>query len=497
MSLGKQAVQGAFWSYAGFLASKGILFLATLLLARLLSPADFGLVGMALLVITAFDILRDFGIGSALIQRTRDEAAAANMAFVLSTGIGVVLFAANWVLAPLATQFFQTSSPQEGELLTWLVRVLGFSLLFSSLGSTQDALLQKQLDYRSRVLPEVGRTGIKGLISVGLALTGWGVWSLVLGQVVGEACATGLLWMVSRWRPSFRLDFALLRPITSYGTQIMLVGGLGWLVSDVDYLIIGRLLGDVSLGIYTLAFRIPELIVKNLAQAVSTVAFPVAVKLQEDRAALREAYLDLQHYMLLILAPLGLGLCAVTPALMRLLFGAKWEAAIPVMQLLSVYMVMGGIGHWPGVVYKAVGRPDILSRLAVLRLIMLVPVLWWAASAYGIIGVGWGQVIVRVAGIIIEMAVVARFINVKVTTNLRRIWPPIAASLVMVVAVRAVFLLDPAESSALFLALSIVVGGLTYLAAAWLLDRRGVNALLATALGMLRRRPAAAIVPEA
>ena len=135
--------------------------------------------------------------------------------------------------------------------------------------------------------------------------------------------------LVSRWRPTLHFDMKLLRPITAYGSQIMLVGALGWLVSDVDYLIIGRLLGDIALGIYTLAFRIPELIVRNLAQSVSTVAFPVTVRLQSDRPALRDAYLKMQHYMLLILAPLGLGLCAVTPALIHILFPASGTRLFP------------------------------------------------------------------------------------------------------------------------------------------------------------------------
>ena len=202
MSLGKQAVQGAIWNYTAFLASKGILVVVTLLLARLLSPAEFGLVSMALLVITAFDILRDFGIGSAVIQRQRDGDAAANLAFALSSCMGVTLFTLNWLLAPVTTRFFQANSPQQGELLIWLVRVLGLSLLFVSLGSTQDVLLQKGLQYRKRMVPEVGRTFTKGLLSVVLALTGAGAWSLVLGQVVGDGCATALLWLISRWRPS-------------------------------------------------------------------------------------------------------------------------------------------------------------------------------------------------------------------------------------------------------------------------------------------------------
>jgi PST family polysaccharide transporter len=496
-SLGKQVVQGAMWNYGGFLVSKGLLFVATLILARILSPSEFGLVGMALLVITALDILRDFGIGASLIYRQRDGQAAANLAFLLSAVIGVMLFVGNWLLAPFVTVFFKTNGPEETATVTGLVQVLGFSLLFAGLGSTQDALLQKAIDYRRRMIPEVGRTLIKGVLQVALALAGFGVWSLVWGQVIGEACATILLWTVSSWRPTRLLDRTLLRPMVNYGTQIMMVGGLGWLVADIDYLIIGRFLGDAALGLYTLAFRIPELIIRNLAQAVSNVAFPVAARFQEDKAAMRHAYLTMQHYMLAILAPLGFGLFAVTPSLIHILFQDKWEPAIPVMELLSIYMVLSGISHWPGVVYKAVGRPDILNRLSFLKLVLLAPTLWWAATTYGIVGVGWGQVAVRVVVILIDMWTVSRFVQISMRANLQAIWPPLAASAIMAAAVRLVFLLDPRESSIPLLAVAIITGGAVYAGALWLLDRPTVSALLDLARGLVARRRRIAPAPDA
>jgi PST family polysaccharide transporter len=496
-SLGQQVVQGAMWNYGGFLVSKGLLFVATLILARILSPSEFGLVGMALLVITALDILRDFGIGASLIYRQRDGQAAANLAFLLSAVIGVMLFVGNWLLAPFVTVFFKTNGPEETATVTGLVQVLGFSLLFAGLGSTQDALLQKAIDYRRRMIPEVGRTLIKGVLQVALALAGFGVWSLVWGQVIGEACATILLWTVSSWRPTRLLDRTLLRPMVNYGTQIMMVGGLGWLVADIDYLIIGRFLGDAALGLYTLAFRIPELIIRNLAQAVSNVAFPVAARFQEDKAAMRHAYLTMQHYMLAILAPLGFGLFAVTPSLIHILFQDKWEPAIPVMELLSIYMVLSGISHWPGVVYKAVGRPDILNRLSFLKLVLLAPTLWWAATTYGIVGVGWGQVAVRVVVILIDMWTVSRFVQISMRANLQAIWPPLAASAIMAAAVRLVFLLDPRESSIPLLAVAIITGGAVYAGALWLLDRPTVSALLDLARGLVARRRRIAPAPDA
>lgn len=496
MSLGKQAAQGAAWNYAAFLLSKGLLFVATLILARLLTPEEFGLVGMALLVITVLEIFRDFGIGSALIYRQGEgegeREAAANMAFWLSAGIGVVLFALNWLCAPVVVGFFKTGDAAQSEQVATLLRVLGFSLLFASLGSTHDALLQKEINYRRRMIPEVGRTLVKGVLSVVFALMGWGVWSLVIGQVVGEGLATLLLWATSQWRPSRVLDRNMLKPMAGYGSQIMMSNGLGTMVSDVDYFIIARLLGEGALGLYTLAFRIPEMIVSNLARAVSAVAFPVAARLQADLAAMRDAYLRMQHYMLLILAPLGFGLAAATPTIMHTLFQARWDPAIPVMQLLSVYMVLGAVNHWPGVVYKAVGRPGILNTLSFVKLALLVPVLWVGAANWGIEGVAWGQVVVQTVGIAIDMAVIARFVQISVVANLRAIWPPFGAAVVMALAMFGVLLLDPTLTSIPVLALAVLVGAAVYAGMVWLLDRDAVRGLVTLGTGVFRRRASVA-----
>jgi PST family polysaccharide transporter len=490
MSLGKQATSGAIWNYLAFVVSKSFLLVATLILARLLTQDQIGLMSMALLVILVFDLMRDFGSGPALIYRQKDGQAAAQVAFVISASLGVGLFLLNWLLAPLVVGFFDKAS--DPALLTQILQVLGFSLLFTSLGSTQDALLQKDINYRRRMIPEVGRTLVKGGLQVGLALTGFGVWSLVIGQVAGEAAGTILLWIVGRWRPTLHLDRTLFRPMIRYGAQVMMVDALGTAVSNVDYIIIGRLLGEAPLALYTYAFRIPELTIKNMAQAVSNAAFPVAARLQDDLAALRSAYLRMQHYMLVILAPLGLGLFAVTPGLIHFLMAPQWWPLIPSMMLLCIYMVLGGINHWPGVIYKAVGRPDILNALSFFKLAMLIPALWWGAASGGIEGVAWGQVIVRTIGILVDMWVVSRFVHVPVMDNLRVIWPPIAASVIMALAVRGVFMaLDPPETNIFILALAVVVGAGVYAAAIWLLDRGTVGVLLDLARGLIRRpRPA-------
>lgn len=488
MSLGKQAAAGAAWNYGAFLVSKGLLFVATLVLARLLSPAEFGLVGMALLVITLLDILRDFGIGSALIYKQDGGDAAANLSFFMSAALGVLLFAGNFLIAPLAAGFFKTSGAGETAVVSSLLQVLGLSLLFSSLGSTHDALLQKSIDYRKRMIPEVGRTLIKGGLQVGLAFAGFGVWSLVIGQVVGEACATVLLWVVMPWPPKLAFERSLVKPMLGYGTQLTMVGGLGTLLADVDYIVIGGMLGEVALGIYTLAFRIPELLIKNLAQAVSTVAFPVAARLQSDMMALRSAYLKMQRYMLAILAPMGFGLYAITPALVHILFGDKWNDTIPVMQVLSIYMLLGGINHWPGVVYKAVGRPGILNVLSLVKLVMLVPALWFGAANFGIMGVAWGQLIVRVVGIVIDMRVVSEFVKVGVWENVRALLPSLISSALMAATLQALFVAAGGVPGVGALVLCIAAGAAQYMALLWVLDPEAVDSLMSLARGFIPGR---------
>jgi PST family polysaccharide transporter len=493
MSLGRQAASGAAWNYAAFLLSKGLLFVATLILARLLSPAEFGLVGMALLVIGLLDILRDFGIGSALIYRQDGGQGVANLAFFLSVSIGIVLFAANWALAPLAAGFFKTASPADTGIVTSLLQTLGFSLLFSSLGSTHDALLQKSIDYRKRMIPEVGRTLIKGVLQVVLVLLGFGVWGLVIGQVVGEAFATLLLWVAMPWRPSLHIERKYFAPILNYGVQLTVVGGLGTLLADVDYLIIGGMLGEIALGYYTLAFRIPELLIKNLAQAVSTVAFPVAARLQSDLPALREAYLKMQRYMLAILAPIGAGLYALTPPLIHLLFQARWDPIIPVMQILSIYMLLGGVNHWPGVVYKALGRPGILNVLSLVKLVLLVPTLWWCAANYGIVGVAWGQLAVRLVGIVIDMRVVSNFVSVSVWANVRALLPSLAASALMAATLQLLLNSASGQPGIPILIVLVVAGAAEYAGLLWLLDSEAVKALFALARTFIPRRSLPAV----
>ena len=357
IGLGRKIMRGTALSYGAFLAAKVIALLSTLILVHVLAPRDFGLVGYALVVLGLLDVVKDLGITTALIYRQDIPDEEAGEAFVLAVVMGLVLFGACWLLAPIAADFFHDP---RAVLVT---RVLGLTLVLDALGGVHAALLQKHLRFGRLVIPDLVLGLTKGSVAVLTALQGAGYWSLVWGQLAGTALWTLSNWRLYRWWPRLRLQWASARRLLGYGLHILLVDLLGAVILTVDNLIVGRLLGARALGLYAVAFTIPQLVTISLAVAVSTAVFPAFAMLQRDRGTLERHYLAVQHYTALVLVPVGLGLCAVAPALVHSLFRRTWWPMIPVMQLLAIFATVQALAWSAGTTFKAVGRPDILWKL--------------------------------------------------------------------------------------------------------------------------------------
>lgn len=485
-SVMKATVSGTFWNYGIFAASKGLVFISTIILARILAPDDFGLLALGLLAINYLDTLSDFGVGAALVYRQEDPAKSANVAFTLSVVTGLLLTAAAIVLAPLAGEFFR--EPR----VVPIIRVLSLSFLISAFGSIQQWRIRKEMDFQRRVLPEVGRTFLKGGISVLFALLGFGVWSLVWGQLAGVLGGTILYWWVSPRGLRFDFDRKISRQLLGYGSQMILVGLLGMLHNNADYLIIGRRMSSADLGFYTIAFRIPELIIMNLCFIVSQALFPAYAKLQDNPAALRSGFLSSLSYVSLLTVPIGVGLYLVSPEFILLFYTDRWAPAIPVMQLLSLYALIYSLSFNSGDVYKATGRPAILNQLAVVKLAITLPVLWIAAG-HGILYVALGQALVTLLLTFVRLGVASRIIAVRPWEIWQALRPALVGGAVMLGGTLLLrFPLDSLQQGAPLTALPpvarllllMVVASLLYVATLWLIQRP----LLLKGLALLRGR---------
>lgn len=437
--LAKATLRGAFWGYASNYSGKLLVFISTAILARLLLKEDFGVAGYALVVIGLLEVLEGLGIGPAIIYHQTDPKKL-DTAFWMGLAVGFTLFVLTWfVAAPLAGIFFQDARAVP------ITRVLGFEFIIGAFALVHAATLTKKLAFGRKFVPEMSRSASKGIASIALALMGFGAWSLILGHLVGVLVQTVAYWLVVPWRPAFHFQQKVARTFLSYGASVAAIDVLGILMLNMDYLVIGRFMGAAALGVYTLAFRVPELLVKQFCNIVGNVTFPVYAQMRDDPQALKRGFLMTTRYLTMITIPMGLGLALVAGPFVLTVFTDKWAEAIPVMAAISIYTLLRSLVFNAGSVYKATGQPGLLSKLNFIQAIVTVPALWWVAVTYGtILAVAWMQVLLALLSGIAKMAMAARLVNVPLHDLARIFYPSLAAGGLMAVAVlgTALFLTD-------------------------------------------------------
>ncbi len=456
---------GTFWSYASFYSGKLMVFISTVILARLLSEEDFGVAGYALVIISFLQVMSDLGTGQAVIYY-RDDPDAPDTGFWLSLGLGTLLFLLTWVGAPLVGLFFHDPRAVP------VTRFLGLVFPITAIGNTHDVLLRRELSFGRKFIPDFARAFSKGIISIVLAGLGLGAWSLIFGQISGRVAGTVTLWRTYSWRPRRRFNRRLARALLSYGVNIVLVSGLGMVIANADYLLIGRYMGAAALGVYTLAFRIPDLVVMQFCYIIGRVIFPVYATLREDPAALRKGFLNTARYVSLVTVPLGLGMALVARPLVLTFFTGKWEAAIEPMRAIAIYALTLSLAYNVGDVYKAQGRPQILTYISLGRLAVLLPALWWAVTRLQtIVAVGWVHAAIAFVTGLLELYLASRLMTTPFREIVKALSPALSAGMVMTLVVGVSLTLSAAAASWMQLSIAVSGGALTYLGFLWVVQR--------------------------
>ena len=469
-SFARSAIHGTAWRYLAFFSGKLMLFISTVVLARLLSKDDFGVVGFAVTTIGFLDVMSDLGVAPALIYHPEDENTSVT-AFWLGIVIGIALFIITWFAAPLVGLFFQDPRAIP------VTRVLALSYPINALGNTHEAVLQKKLAFGRTFLPDLVQAMTKGLGSIVLAFLSFGAWSLIGGQLGGMAVGAVIFWVVTRWRPAFSFDPKIARSLLSYGIKIVGVDLLGILLLNLDYLLVGRYLGAENLGVYTLAFRMPDLLILQFARILSVVIFPIYTRMRDVPGSLTKGFSMTTRYVSLITVPLGIGLALVAHPFVIVFFTEKWEAAVPVVRAIAIYAMLLSLAYNAGSVYKAEGRPQVLTMLGLMRLAMLLPALFWAAAvAHSIVAVGWVQALVALIGGAINLYIAARLIKLPLAKIFSALRPALIASVFMACSVLLILFFTEDAHAKVQLALSVLAGGLTYVAALWVFQRDVVQA---------------------
>jgi PST family polysaccharide transporter len=450
-STGRQAA----WNYLVFGLSKSSTLIMTIVAARLLDPADFGLFALALLVVNLFDYMKDLGVGAALVQSPRNWDRLAPTGLTLSVIFGAIAGAALAVAAPLGAALLHRPE------LTPLIRVLAIGLAISALSAIPAARLRRDLDFRQRIWPEFLGATMKSVLTIALAATGFGVWSLVYGQLAGTVVMSILYWWVARTPLKFGFDAAEARDLIRFGAALTGVALLTFAISNVDYLSIGVRLGDSQLGLYTLAYRIPELLVLNLCIVISEVLFSALSRLQHARDRLAEHYLEVMTAAMALSAPISVALAAAAPAVIQTLYGSQYSGAAPVLVVLSIYTLVFSVSWHAGDVFKAIGRPWLLIATGTGRLLLMTGPIWWAAG-HSIVLVALMLLLVELVPFVGNILLVRSVAGIALGSLWNAVLRPIPAAIGMGVVMLGLTQLTQALPAPVVLICAVAAGLLTY-----------------------------------
>ena len=467
MTFKQQVASSAAWVGLSTVVVKVLSFIAiTLVLARVLEPSDFGLVGIAWLAINAFDFLREMGISSALIYRQDDDdGVAADVAFIALIISSIVIYIVIFLISPLIELFFR-----DAHGLTPVLRVLGLIMIINGISQTPYTLLAKNLQFRNKAIPEIIAGVTNSVIAIVLALRGFGVWALVIGYLVGGVMRTSLVWFFTSWRPKPRFDRQVWREMIDYGRHIVGSRFMIFGITNLDDALIGRMLGATSLGFYTFAYRLSNVPATHVTRLVNSVMFPAYSKIQEDHKRVRRIFFDTIQAVGLISIPLALGTMVLGPNFVHNYYQGKWDASILAMQWLVIYGLARSIAANMGNIYRSLGKPQWLTYLATWRLItmgvLLVPAIWWR----GIIGVSILSAVVAVVDFAIAAWMVNRLLGGGYRPYFRRLGPIFLISGISVTIAFLTMKIAPAPYPTIPFLVASIVMVLIYAVLSWFFE---------------------------
>lgn len=405
-NIGTRAIKGAKWVTLSSGVSKCFQLIVTIVLARLLTPQDFGLIALASIAISVITLFQNLGMTHALIQRRDRTEEAANIVFFTGLLLGITLYTFLFFFAPSIATFF------ENEKVTPVLRVMSLSFIILSFGSVQNALLTKELYFKRLFYLNIATTIVSGLISILLAFYDFGVWSLVYGSLSGSFINIIIFWIIHPWRPAWEYDLKLARKMIGFGGIVSLHELIVWANYNIDNLIVGKWLGTATLGIYQVGTNIAKWPSANITGSLTNVIYPTFSILQEDLEELKRICLKVLKHISLITFPVGIGIAVTAPQLVPVLLGEKWIAAIPVIQILSVTGILASVGRVIPQLCRAIGRPDIFFKFAFVRLIIGIPV-YLLAIQFGLITLCLSQLMLSSIFVPVNFYIGTKVLKVK------------------------------------------------------------------------------------
>jgi PST family polysaccharide transporter/lipopolysaccharide exporter len=428
---GSQIVKSLMWIASQNALGRVIQLTMLVILARLIGPTELGIVGIALLVMSALRKFTEIGLNEALIyQKEENVDGYLDTVWVLEIGRGLIVGGCMFLSAPLVASLF--SEPRVEPLL----QVVALAPLLVGLKNPGVVYFDKNLDFHKEFAYQIGAELVRFGVSVGYALIDPTAWAFVLGFLAGNGTRFVLSYAIDDYRPWFVFDMEAARELVDYGKWMTGSSILFFLNTQGDDAFVGWFLTPAALGFYQYGYRLSNAPATEITQIISRVMFPAFSKLQDDIDRLRQVYLKMLRMTAFVSFPASFGIAAVAPAFVQAFLGPDWTEMILAMQILAGYGLLRSIGKTFGPVWKAVGRPDIITKLSALRLVLIALLIYPLTARYGIAGTALTVTGIYVFPMMpIDIYIIKRTIDASYRELLFEFVYPLIASITMFIGV--------------------------------------------------------------
>jgi O-antigen/teichoic acid export membrane protein len=378
----RRIIDGVFWLTAVKVIAQVISWTVTIHVIRILSPNDYGLMAMAGIYLGFIVLVNEMGLGTVIIQQTDLNRKNLSSIFWAVLLMNALLFTLSVVSAPSIALFF--NEPR----LANVIRVASFVLIVSSLGFVSYHMLTREMTFNKRSQADMIGNLCGAVSTLGLSINGFGVWSLVLGNIIIELTKNVLFFAFYPWKPELSFSFPQIKNMLHFGSKVVLARLFWYVSSNADFLIAGKLLGKTQLGYYAIAFQFASIPLDKMVSAISQVALPAFSEVQADHALLRRYFLKIARFLAFVSFPAFLGMCLVAQKGIPLFLSEKWLPAILPMQILCIVSAFRAIETMNAPLVIAIGRPHI-TMINNLITGVLLAASFFIGSSYGLEGLAY------------------------------------------------------------------------------------------------------------
>lgn len=461
MSIKSQAVRGLMWNAIERFSSQGIQFVLTIVVARFLSPDDYGLIAMLGIFMAVAQTMVDGGFSSALIQKKNRTEADYSTMFYFNILVAFFIYFLLFVLAPFIADFYRQPA------LVNVTRVFGLGIITCTLGNIQMTRLMIALDFKKLAIAALLSVVVGGSIGIWMAYHGYGAWTLVAQNLAGNLTWTVILWHSTQWRPAWTFSLNSFKSLFSFGSRLLFSNLLHTVCTNMYSLVVGKFFSASTLGFFNRAYTLGQFPVQNFGNVVQKVLYPIQCRYQDDNNEFNKIFIAYLQISAFLLFPLMIGLAVLSTPVITLLLTEKWLTAAPLLQVLSLAFMWLPIMRANVSVLDAKGRSDYHMQSEIIKKVLAVLILF-AAIPFGIKTVCWSLLVYSVVDMIVVVGYSRRLTGIGYRAQARILAPSLLLAICMGGIVHVI--ISFVSSAVAKLILGIICGMVLYMFAIWLFD---------------------------